>query len=405
MPKPVFLLLNIVSLALFSAVGQSDTAGRIANGQPYDVQRYPFFARIFYQNQHSCGASLIADKFVATAAHCLEKIIGEKGVPLELRFPINSPENNNDPNNYQRFASALDQLMVSNDGPFAYNSLNPGSLVNDFGLIEMDTIINIAPIRLPTTDTVLTPGETLTVIGFGSTGFSISSTGNGPYTKELYGATVGFRDDSDSLCEEAYPNFDTTSVICAGGFKQGENQAACSGDSGGPLMKQDGTLVGLVSFGRISDCGLFSDPTMFADVRYARPWYDRKLFELGFLRPTASLFIPISTGALVIPFQPDPERSRNQTSRRVRRRRNRRGVKMGPTRRNRTRNPRSVNRRTAETAASHANPPENDECTVGALSCLVFYSVVSLGTAVALVAGLAVLRAVRVQEGDAKVVT
>ena len=402
MSKPVSLLLCIIALAPCLAVAEGDTAARITSGRPYDIRRYPFFVRMFPTSNSYCGAALIANKFVATAAHCLD-FVNEKDLPVQLQFPINSPENNNDPRNFRRSASTMNQLMIPNDNQFRYRPEN--IYADDFGLIEMDNTISIAPIRLPTTSTVLTPGETLTVIGFGSTGFSISSTGNGPYTKELYGATVGFRDDSDSLCEEAYPNFDTTSVICAGGFKQGENRAACSGDSGGPLMKQDGTLVGLVSFGRISDCGLFSDPTMFADVRYARAWYDRKLFELGFLRPTASLFIPISTGALVIPFQPDPERSRNQTSRRVRRRRNRRGVKMGPTRRNRTRNPRSVNRRTAETAASHANHLEKDECTVGALSCLVFYCVVSLGTAVALVAGLAVLRAVRVQEGDAKVVT
>ena len=268
---------------------------RIANGRPYDISSYPFFVRLFGpNNNHFCGAALLADKFVVTAAHCIENWKPHE-LPLRMRFPINSPENNNDPNNYRRLASTLSQIMVPNDIDFAYETNAGTPVADDFGLIEMDTIINIAPIRVPTAGTVLTPGETLTVIGFGRT--EGDSTQNGPATDELYGATQGFRSDSDPLCESNYPNLDKVSMMCVGGQT---NQDSCEGDSGGPLMKQDGTLVGLVSFGpRI--CGQLNKPAVYTDVQYAMTWLDRKMSDSGRPRPPPGPLAPTPVNPVPVP--------------------------------------------------------------------------------------------------------
>lgn len=42
-------------------------------GRPTGVNRYPWLARLVYDGQFHCGASLINENFVLTAAHCVRR--------------------------------------------------------------------------------------------------------------------------------------------------------------------------------------------------------------------------------------------------------------------------------------------------------------------------------------------
>ncbi|KOB73643.1 Uncharacterized protein OBRU01_10487 [Operophtera brumata] len=53
--------------------GGSNQENRIVGGMPAGVNRYPWMARLVYDGQFHCGASLLTKEYVLTAAHCVRK--------------------------------------------------------------------------------------------------------------------------------------------------------------------------------------------------------------------------------------------------------------------------------------------------------------------------------------------
>lgn len=54
--------------------GTSNQEIRIVGGRPTGINQYPWMARLVYNGQFHCGASLIAQDFVLTAAHCVRRL-------------------------------------------------------------------------------------------------------------------------------------------------------------------------------------------------------------------------------------------------------------------------------------------------------------------------------------------
>lgn len=50
------------------------TNGRIVGGVEWEITKAPYIVsvRIFNNNYHSCGGSIVAKNFVVTAAHCVD---------------------------------------------------------------------------------------------------------------------------------------------------------------------------------------------------------------------------------------------------------------------------------------------------------------------------------------------
>jgi secreted trypsin-like serine protease len=44
--------------------------GRVIGGTVANVKQYPFFAALWIDGSHGCGASILTKDFVLTAAHC-----------------------------------------------------------------------------------------------------------------------------------------------------------------------------------------------------------------------------------------------------------------------------------------------------------------------------------------------
>lgn len=64
--------LYILSVKIFLiACGTANIKNRIVGGQETAVNQYPWMALLMYSGRFYCGAALINDRYVLTAAHCV----------------------------------------------------------------------------------------------------------------------------------------------------------------------------------------------------------------------------------------------------------------------------------------------------------------------------------------------
>ncbi|KAK0079501.1 hypothetical protein PV326_008700, partial [Microctonus aethiopoides] len=54
--------------------GVHNQENRIVGGRPTEPHRYPWVARLVYDGRFHCGASLLTNDYVITAAHCLRRL-------------------------------------------------------------------------------------------------------------------------------------------------------------------------------------------------------------------------------------------------------------------------------------------------------------------------------------------
>ncbi|MDG3085206.1 serine protease [Vibrio hannami] len=216
-----------------------DYEPRIINGSAAVPGDWPFIVPLVYKganayNGQFCGGSLIASKYVLTAAHCLDDL---KASDIEV---ITRIYDLNDESSATR--SAIKQVYIHK----SYN-IN-GANNNDIALLELEQEVAQNTIELATTSVLATvgAGDVVSVAGWGNT-----STISDDYPSVLQSVDLAFV-DRNTCKASPYPSYGhiDESTICAG-FSYGF-QDSCQGDSGGPLVFNDnGTnkLLGVVSWG------------------------------------------------------------------------------------------------------------------------------------------------------------
>ena len=194
-------------------------------------QPYPFMAALRDGGDQFCGASLIAAQVALTAAHCVPD-----GKPDNLSVMLGRTSLS---------GSGGEEIAVASvevHGSYAGDPTG-GS---DIALLRLETPSTATPIRIggPADRSLWDPGDIVRVIGWGSSVYLV-----GPGSDELQEVDIPVVGDSD--CRETYPEYDATTMVCAGetsGLKD-----SCQGDSGGPLFAFDAggapVQFGTVSYG------------------------------------------------------------------------------------------------------------------------------------------------------------
>jgi trypsin len=195
-------------------------SNRIVGGRQAAVAEYPF-AVYLESGGFVCGASLIAKRWVLTAAHCLPQIpaLGVE-VPAPGVAATVGRTNLDDTSTGQRITAA---------GAIVHGSYSATNNRNDVALIRLSADANYTPVKVAGAgqEAQWTAGKTATIIGWGNT----SEGGN--TSSWLLEAEVPVV--ADATCSSNYgTSFHAATMLCAG-YAQGGTDT-CQGDSGGPLI-------------------------------------------------------------------------------------------------------------------------------------------------------------------------
>ena len=222
---------------------------KLINGQQAPSGAFPFIVSLGLISQagyfHRCGASIVKQQFIMTAAHCVKDL-----------------GNNYEPNAYYQangkylvIIAGSDTLDPSQGYPetkiyliqkISYNT-NYTSITEpyDMAILKTSELITfntrVKPIKLPTTFAAAVYGKLMTVLGWG-----VTETGSISLRLLMTNLTAINKIDTNGECAGLNTKFycmkDLTSV----------QSNACYGDSGGPLIynvNNEWVLYGLVSFG------------------------------------------------------------------------------------------------------------------------------------------------------------
>lgn len=204
---------------------------RIVGGVPTTIDEHPWQVALNVTIQdeiYLCGGSIIADRWVLTAAHCFMSIT----MPEEVKVKAGATH-------YLSEGTWLDIERV-----VIHESYDPDTQKHDVALVRLRTRPRGRVIPLATENLGISVGEPLEVTGWGTT------TENGDLAGGLLKASVPYVDNNTCNVPEAYNGIVTGNMMCAG-YREG-GVDACQGDSGGPLVwrSPDGpVLVGVVSWG------------------------------------------------------------------------------------------------------------------------------------------------------------
>lgn len=220
------------SFALYPLNDKVD--GRILGGIEAPDHAHPYQVSL-QRSSHTCGGSIIADKFILTAAHCVDS-----APPSAMRVlaGTNSASNNN---------GEGDGVWVGCERFFISEQFNRTTMFADIALIKLSeplplNDLNIKTIDLPESDHQ--DPKIMSVTGWGYTS-------NGAWTipdrlQQIKLPTITIEDCRQTMAEAGASWIITDSHICT--LHDKLDHGVCNGDSGGPLV-YNATVRGVVSWG------------------------------------------------------------------------------------------------------------------------------------------------------------
>ena len=261
----LFLLLSVLA----TAGTQANANGtRVVGGSKIDIAAVPATVALlsndrlastgsYFQSQF-CGGTVIAARWVLSAAHCL---VTPEGRPVQatslsvlagstnLEQPLNQPIGVTRVIIHQQYAGE--------------------TFTNDIALLQLEYDALVTPAALDANE--ITLNDLAFIAGWGA----LQQGDDQTFPTSLQGAYV--RLVPGASCDELFPVYSghvTARQVCAGYAAGGVD--SCQGDSGGPLYRApaDGvqrmTLVGVTSWGY--GCANAQSPGVYTSTRSYREW-------------------------------------------------------------------------------------------------------------------------------------
>uniref|UniRef100_A0A3Q0REW7 Peptidase S1 domain-containing protein n=1 Tax=Amphilophus citrinellus TaxID=61819 RepID=A0A3Q0REW7_AMPCI len=197
-----------------------------------------------YQRLHRCGATLIHNRWLVTAAHCFK------------RYFIHLYQN------------SFHSLVIPIQRVIIHPAFNGTNMDHDVALLELAVpapmSYTIQSVCLPSPVHHFLKNAECYIIGWGS------MREGGSLTNLLQKAAVNIIEQTD--CQQSYGNVLTPNMMCAGFMEGGRD--TCLGDSGGPLTCRQPSgqwfIAGVTSWGH--GCGRVGFPGVYTRVTSMRSW-------------------------------------------------------------------------------------------------------------------------------------
>lgn len=266
-----FLILPMTTLANEDTpLSGQDISTAIIGGEPTTLNQLPFFARLILHKtgasafSNICGGSIVNDRYILTAAHCVESDVFTDGWSTDdLRVLVKNP--------------TMDDVYVSEFKDVRGISIHPdydasALWINDLAILELSQPItdNVQSITLPQDFGDYSDAEVYQIFGLGQT-----STDDTSSTNYLRWAEV--KPLTDSECDALVSGFNAQETLCANGFEDRDYTGICRGDSGGPLTYVDTNgmyqQIGIVSYGS-SICESSEIPSVFTEILNYATWIE-----------------------------------------------------------------------------------------------------------------------------------
>ena len=232
---------------------------RVVGGHDVGRNSFPYATGLLIRSgdeergpvQPFCGGTLITERHIVTAAHCLRDRTAEQ-VSVDVGdYALNEER---------------DRQVVQAKNLTKFPDYVAETFHTDIGIVELANPVRFRPglrtAYLPRSDLDLKPGTTVVVYGWGR----LSYTGDHP--DKLQAVELPVVDNEE--CQTKFVSRIEPGMICAGGQ---EGKDACIGDSGSGLvvrLDKEFVLSGVVSFGK--RCALPHVPGVYTRVSTYVDW-------------------------------------------------------------------------------------------------------------------------------------
>uniref|UniRef100_A0A674K742 Transmembrane serine protease 15 n=1 Tax=Terrapene triunguis TaxID=2587831 RepID=A0A674K742_9SAUR len=251
------LPLPFLILACGKRLITQEIGAKIVGGSDAKEGAWPWVVSLFFNERPTCGASLISDEWLVSAAHC---VYGRNLIPSQWKavLGLHTTLNLTYP---QTVIEEIDQIVINPH----YNKRTKN---NDIAMMHLQFKVNytdyIQPICLPEASQQFLPGMNCSIAGWGRT------TNQGSTANILQEAEVPLI--TNEKCQQKMPEYNITENMMCAGYDEG-GVDSCQGDSGGSLMSQDNNrwlLAGVTSFGY--QCALPQRPGVYVRVTQFVDW-------------------------------------------------------------------------------------------------------------------------------------
>ncbi|KAM8804096.1 transmembrane protease serine 11C-like [Rhynchonycteris naso] len=226
---------------------------KVAGGMDAEPGEWPWQASLQRNSIHRCGATLISNSWLVTAAHCFIRGNDPKEWNVSFGLLLSDPLTRR----------TIKNIIIHEDYHYPEHD-------NDIAVVNLSSPVlytsNIRRACLPEATYTFPPNSEAVVTGWGT----LKSDGTSPNI--LQKGVIKIIDNETCNKEEIYSGEIKPGMLCAG-FLEGKVDA-CQGDSGGPLVSADHKgiwfLAGIVSWG--DECALPNKPGVYTRVTYYRDW-------------------------------------------------------------------------------------------------------------------------------------